>query len=145
VLLQNRGAGFRLVEGHPNVIAPRKRPLHTIVPALLERDGRPVMSFGVMGGQYQAVGHIQILIGLLDRGLDIQQACDAPRSFAIDGGLTLETTTDVSVADDLKRRGHCVVWADEPLGACNAIYVDHGRGIMFGASDHRKDGVALGF
>ena len=145
VLLHNRGAGFCLVEGHPNAIAPRKRPLHTIVPALLEQAGRPVMPFGVMGGQYQAAGHVQILTGLLDHGLDVQRACDAPRSFAVEGSLTLETTIGPSVAKDLARRGHRIVWADEPLGACNAIYVDHARGVMFGASDHRKDGIALGF
>ena len=98
-----------------------------------------------MGGQYQAAGHVQILTGLLDRGLDIQRACDAPRSFAVEGSLTLETTIGRSVAEDLARRGHRIAWADEPLGACNAIYVDHARGVMFGASDHRKDGIALGF
>jgi gamma-glutamyltranspeptidase/glutathione hydrolase len=81
---------------------------------------------------------------LLDRGLDIQQACDAPRSFALDGVLSLETTIDKSVAANLAARGHRTAWADEPLGACNAVYIDHARGVMFGASDHRKDGLALG-
>ena len=143
VLLQNRGAGFRLIEGHPNAIAPRKRPFHTIIPGLLAKDGKPAMAMGVMGGQYQATGHMQILTGLLDRGLDIQQASDMPRSFAFDGNLSLEPTISVAVADDLATRGHRIVWADEPLGGCQIVYVDHARGVMYGASDHRKDGVAL--
>jgi gamma-glutamyltranspeptidase/glutathione hydrolase len=143
VLLQNRGAGFRLIEGHPNAIAPRKRPFHTIIPGLLEKDGKPVMALGVMGGQYQATGHMQILSGVLDRGLDIQQASDVPRSFAFDGALSLEPTVSASVADDLIARGHRVTWADEPIGGFQAVQIDHERGVMLGASDHRKDGIAL--
>ena len=143
VLLQNRGAGFRLIEGHPNSIAPRKRPFHTIIPGMLLQHGKPVMALGVMGGQYQATGHIQILSGVLDRGLDIQQASDAPRSFAFDGTLSLEPTISQAVADDLTALGHKVKWADEPIGACQAIHIDHARGVMYGASDQRKDGIAL--
>jgi gamma-glutamyltranspeptidase/glutathione hydrolase len=143
VLLQNRGSGFSLVEDHPNAIAPRKRPFHTIIPGLLAKGGKPIMAFGVMGGQYQAAGHMQILSGVLDRGLDIQQSSDAPRSFAFDGTLTLEPTIPGAVADDLMARGHRVIWADEPLGGCQAVHVDLSRGVMFGASDHRKDGIAL--
>ncbi|MEH2493394.1 gamma-glutamyltransferase [Bradyrhizobium sp. AZCC 2230] len=143
VLLQNRGSGFSLVEGHPNAIAPRKRPFHTIIPGLLAKRGKPIMAFGVMGGQYQAAGHMQILSGVLDRGLDIQQSSDAPRSFAFDGTLTLEPTIPGAVADELIARGHRVIRADEPLGGCQAVHVDLSRGVMFGASDHRKDGIAL--
>jgi gamma-glutamyltranspeptidase/glutathione hydrolase len=143
VLLQNRGSGFSLLEGHPNAIAPGKRPFHTIIPGLLAKDGKAVMAFGVMGGQYQATGHLQILSGVLDRGLDIQQASDAPRSFAFDGVLQLEPTVARAVADDLAARGHRVEFVTEPLGGCQAVQVDWDKGVMFGASDHRKDGVAL--
>ncbi|MCO5090726.1 gamma-glutamyltransferase family protein [Bosea sp. (in: a-proteobacteria)] len=143
VMLQNRGSGFRLVEGHPNAIAPRKRPFHTIIPGMLARDGRAIMPLGVMGGQYQATGHVHFISGILDRGLDPQQASDAPRSFAHDGKLTLEPTLPPAVAADLTARGHDVAWAADPLGGCQAIWVDHARGVMFGASDHRKDGFAL--
>jgi gamma-glutamyltranspeptidase/glutathione hydrolase len=143
VMLQNRGSGFRLIEGHPNAIAPRKRPFHTIIPGMLAKNGRAVMPFGVMGGQYQATGHVHFLSGILDRGLDPQQASDTPRSFAYDGKLSLEPTIPADIAADLKARGHNVVWSDEPLGGCQAIWVDHTRGVMFGASDHRKDGFAL--
>jgi gamma-glutamyltranspeptidase/glutathione hydrolase len=86
---------------------------------------------------------MQILSGLLDRGLDIQQASDAPRSFAFDGVLSLEPTISATVADDLVARGHRVRWADEPLGGFQGVYVDASSGVMYGASDHRKDGIAL--
>ena len=143
VLLQNRGAGFRLIEGHPNAIAPRKRPFHTIIPGLALKDGKPALALGVMGGQYQATGHAQILTSVIDRGLDIQAASDLPRSFAFDGKLQLEPTIAEATVADLKARGHDVTIVDEPLGGCQAIYVDHQRGVMFGATDHRKDGLAL--
>lgn len=143
VLLQNRGAGFRLVEGHPNAIAPRKRPFHTIIPGLALKAGMPAMALGVMGGQYQATGHAQILSAVIDRGLDIQAASDLPRSFAFDGKLQLEPTVAQATIADLAARGHDVTIVDEPLGGCQAIYVDHERGVMFGATDHRKDGLAL--
>lgn len=144
VLLQNRGAGFSLVPGHPNAIAPGKRPFHTIIPGLALHDGKPVMALGVMGGQYQATGHAHFLSSVIDRGFDIQAASDLPRSFAINGVLQLEPTVPQATRDALAARGHVIEIVDEPLGGCQAIYVDHQRGVLFGATDHRKDGVALG-
>jgi gamma-glutamyltranspeptidase/glutathione hydrolase len=145
VLFHNRGTGFRTDPKHPCAIAPSKRPLHTIIPGLLYRDSKPIMPFGVMGGHYQAAGHAHFLSQVLDRGLDIQAASDEPRSFAFDGKLTLERTLSQTVADDLTRRGHAVHWSDLPIGGAQAVWVDHQRGILFGASDHRKDGAALSY
>lgn len=144
VLLQNRGCGFSLDPESPNAIGPRKLPFHTIIPAIVLHDGRPVMSFGVMGGQYQAVGHVHILSQIVDRGLDVQMASDQPRSFFTDGAISLEPTIPAEVKHELERRGHATRWADEPLGGCQAIWIDRERNVLWGASDHRKDGIALG-
>ncbi len=145
VLLHNRGWGFRLDAAHPNALAPRKRPMHTIIPGLVMKGGRAVMPFGVMGGHYQATGHANFLSNVFDLGMDIQSASDAPRSFAYDGALQLEPTFARSLGDDLAQRGHKLDWVEAPLGGCQAILIDHARGVLFGASDHRKDGMALGY
>jgi len=145
VLLQNRGCGFSLQPGHANAYGPSKRPLHTIIPAMLRQSGVPVMSFGVMGGQYQATGHAAFLSQVLDRGLNPQQAAEAPRSFAFGDTLSLETGFDETIATDLALRGHHVEWSPDPLGGCQAIWIDHERGLLVGGSDPRKDGMALGY
>jgi gamma-glutamyltranspeptidase/glutathione hydrolase len=145
VLLQNRGCGFSLQPGHANAIAPGKRPFHTIIPGMVRKDGQTVMSFGVMGGQYQATGHAHILSQIVDRGFDVQMASDQPRSFYTDGAITLEITISPEAKAELEQRGHKTRWATEPLGGCQAIWIDRKRGVLWGASDHRKDGIALGY
>jgi gamma-glutamyltranspeptidase/glutathione hydrolase len=145
VLLHNRGWGFRLKPGHPNALGPNKRPMHTIIPGMVMQGGRCVMPFGVMGGHYQATGHGNFLSNVFDLGMDIQAASEAPRSFAFDGVLSLEPTFAKENGAQLAARGHDVRWADAPLGGCQAIWIDHARGVLLGATDHRKDGVALGF
>jgi gamma-glutamyltranspeptidase/glutathione hydrolase len=145
VLLHNRGTSFRTTPGHANAIAPHKRPFHTIIPAMLCKDGRAVMPYGVMGGQYQAVGHAHIAHHMLDRGLDPQQAAEMPRTFAFRGRLRVETTVSEAVIGDLTRRGHEVDIAKVPFGGCQAIWIDRGRGALVGGSEPRKDGLALGY
>lgn len=139
---QNRGAGFSLEKGRPNELAPGKRPLHTIIPAMLRRDGKLGMSFGVMGGQYQPTGHVRLVSNLVDFGMDLQAAIDAPRSFFEDGALTLERGYDEAVIAPLESRGHAVRRRPEPLGGAQAIVIDEARGVLIGASDPRKDGAA---
>lgn len=145
VLLHNRGWSFRAKPGHLNSLGPRKRPMHTIIPGLLRKDGKTVISFGVMGGHYQAAGHANLLSNIFDMKMDIQAAAEAPRSFAFDGVLSLETTIPAAVCDELRARGHDARFSEEPIGGCQAIRIDHARGVLFGASDHRKDGLALGY
>jgi len=145
VLLHNRGTSFRTTPGHPNAIAPGKRPFHTIIPAMLVRDGRAVMPFGVMGGQYQAVGHAHFAHRMLDRGMDPQQAADAPRIFAFRGKLRVEQSLPQPIVADLARRGHDIDVAKVPLGGCQAIWIDHAKGVLIGGSEPRKDGMALGY
>ncbi len=145
VMLHNRGSAFRATPGHPNAIAPGKRPLHTIIPGMVMKGGEALMPFGVMGGHYQATGHAHFLSGVFDRGLDVQVASDAPRSFATGGRLEIEPTVPDEVAAELARRGHEVAVVDSPIGGCQAILIDRARGTLMGASDHRKDGMALGY
>ncbi|MCJ2033890.1 gamma-glutamyltransferase [Methylobacterium sp. J-068] len=145
VLLHNRGFSFRVEPGHPNTIGPRKRPMHTIIPGMLMRDGAAVAPFGVMGGHYQAMGHVELLTGIIDRGLDVQEALDAPRSFAYGGGIELEGGFQPGLAEDLAARGHVTVPAPVPIGGGQIIWIDPATGMRAAGSDPRKDGLALGY
>ncbi len=147
IVLTNRGEGFVLEEGHPNCIAPGKRPLHTIIPGMLRRDGRTSMSFGVMGGEYQAMGHMQFLTRHLDYGLDVQEAQDAPR-WMVDpytGVVEIEDTVPVEIVEELRQRGHDIAYAANPIGGSQAIRIDWENGVLIGGSDPRKDGCAIGY
>ena len=145
VLLQNRAAGFRIEPGHPNGIVPGKRPLHTLLAALVTRNGRAVLPFGVMGGQFQAVGQVHVLTNILDYGMDIQTALDLARGFHYEGVYRLEAGISATVMADLERWGHVVARSEEPLGGGQAIWIDWENGVLVGGSDPRKDGCALGY
>jgi len=145
VVLQSRGRSFRLDRDHPNVIAPGKRPLHTIMPGMAVKDGRVVMPFGVMGGGYQPFGHVRLITNLIDFGMDPQEALDAPRVYYQDGAVEVERGVPQSVVNDLARLGHRVSIAPGPFGGGQAVVIDWEKGTLTGASDHRKDGCALGY
>lgn len=145
IMLQNRGCSFVLTPDHPNAIAPAKRPMHTIIPALAIREGRCDMSFGVMGGSYQAMGHAHFISNIVDCGMDVQQAIDGPRVF-FDGEKTdVEHGVSQAAIDGLTARGHDVNVRALPLGGGQAIRIDWDRGVLIGGSDGRKDGCALGY
>jgi gamma-glutamyltranspeptidase / glutathione hydrolase len=152
ISLQNRGAGFVLTPGHPNQVGPDKRPFHTIIPAFLTKDGKPQMSFGVMGGNMQPQGHIQTLIRMLDYGQNPQAACDAPR-WRVAGPLSVnsEVTMAESTVAALKARGHDIAPLIDPymdFGSGQFIWRLEEDGELTGyiaASDSRKDGQAVGF
>jgi len=151
VSLQNRGHGFSLRSGSPNRVAPGKRPFHTIIPAFLTKDGQPVMSYGVMGGDMQPQGHMQTLVRMLDHGQNPQAACDAPRwRFNLQKKLNLEPGMDPDTVAGLKALGH-------QLDDIQDSYQDFGAGQFIwrlgdpavqgyvAASDPRRDGLAAGF
>jgi gamma-glutamyltranspeptidase/glutathione hydrolase len=156
-VLQDRGEAFSLKPGHPNVYEPGKRPFHTIIPAFVTRAGKPLMSFGVMGGGMQPQGHVQILVNMIDFGMNLQEAGDAPRlrhtgssqptdEVMTDGGVvSLENGFSPETVRGLLERGHRVQTAMGGYGGYQAIYRDHEHGVYIGASESRKDGQASGF
>ena len=145
IMLQNRGGGFRIQPGHPNCIAPGKRPLHTIIPSLVTKNGRAVMPFGVMGGQYQPVGQSHVLTNILDYGCDVQEAIDMPRGLHYEGVYQLEDGIPAEIVEGLKKLGHKTTSVVGPLGGGQAIWIDWDKGTLTGGSDPRKDGCALGY
>jgi gamma-glutamyltranspeptidase/glutathione hydrolase len=145
ITLHNRGAGFNLTPGHPNQIAPHKRPLHTLVPAMILRDGKPWVSFGVMGGDNQAQAHAQVVMNLVDFGMNIQEAGEAARMRHGGESLQLESGIDPEVRRALEARGHKTRDGRGAMGGFQGILVDPRTGVLMGGSDPRKDGLAIGW
>ena len=144
ILFQNRGAGFTLEEGHPNEAGPGKRPMHTIIPGILQQNGKTVAPFGVMGGQYQSTGHARFLSNIADYGMDMQAALDAPRAFAEGDIVKVERGYSDAVRAELSDLGHTVEIPDTAIGGAQVIKI-HDNGTLEGASDPRKDGCAIGY
>ncbi len=158
-ILQDRGEMFVLQDDHPNRYAPGKRPFHTIIPAFVTRQGKPWLSFGVMGGAMQPQAHVQIIMNLVDFGMNLQEAGDAPRiqhegsteptgqsAAMLDGGeVNLESGFAYETVRALMRKGHKVSFADGPYGGYQAILRDPQTGVYYGASESRKDGQAAGY
>ncbi|WP_439523222.1 gamma-glutamyltransferase [Marivita sp.] len=144
ILFQNRGAGFTLQPGHVNEYGGGKRPMHTIIPAILRDAGRVTMPFGVMGGQYQPTGHARVVSNMTDFGMEPQAALDAPRCFAEKGQLKMERGYGDDVRARLTAMGHDVVTPEAAIGGAQAILI-HEHGVLEGASDPRKDGCAIGY
>ena len=144
VVLHNRGAGFTLQRGHPNRLAPGKRPLHTLVPGLIMKDGKPLMPFGVMGGDNQAQAHAQVVVNLVDFGMNVQEAGDAARVRHGEEGLALESGIGEGVRGALRERGHRLIDGRGLMGGYQAVMIDPVTGVLMGGSDPRKDGLAIG-
>ncbi|MFC2137717.1 gamma-glutamyltransferase [Bacteroidota bacterium] len=156
-MLQDRGELFSLEEGHFNLIEPNKRPFHTIIPGFITKDGKPWVSFGVMGGAMQPQGHAQIVVNLIDFGMNLQEAGDAPRiqhtgsseptgEEMTDGGqVLLESSFDYETIKALMKKGHKVGYSLGSYGGYQSIMRDDENGVYYGASESRKDGQAAGY
>lgn len=156
--LQNRGTLFALDDKHLNRLEPHKRPFHTIIPAMVTKDARPFLVFGVMGGDFQAQGHVQVLVNMLDFGMNVQEAGEAPRIEHVGsptptgkpgdpkgGALKAERGIPTAVLRDLERRGHQVSEVVTNGGGYQAILIDPKTGMLHGGSEARKDGCAAGY
>lgn len=156
-ILQDRGELFSLQEGHMNVYEPHKRPFHTIIPAFITKNGKPYMSFGVMGGSMQPQGHTQVVVNLIDFGMNLQEAGDAPRirhegssqptgEIMNDGGIVnLESGFSYETIRELIGKGHQIKMSRGGYGGYQAIHWDEKEGVYYGASESRKDGMAIGY
>jgi gamma-glutamyltranspeptidase/glutathione hydrolase len=145
VALQNRGSLFVLKPGHPDEIAPHKRPMHTLVPAMAMKNGRPWLSYGVMGGDMQPQGHVQVLLNLVEFGMNVQEAGEAPRFRHSAAGLAIESGISPEARFGLGQRGHRLVDTIGAFGGFQGILIDPRSGVLMGGSDPRKDGLAIGF
>jgi gamma-glutamyltranspeptidase/glutathione hydrolase len=149
IVLQNRGKSFSLNPKHFNRLEPHKRPMHTIIPGMVFKEGEFLMSFGVMGADMQPQGHVQFLINLIDFKMNLQEAMDAPRGRHLQGmEVYLEDGISDEVASELQGRGHQIIRAASPInqvGGGQAIYLDRSQNVLLGASDRRKDGCAIGY
>jgi gamma-glutamyltranspeptidase / glutathione hydrolase len=145
VNFHNRGEGFVLNPAHPNCIAPRKRPMHTLVPAMVLKYGKPLMAFGVMGAHFQPMGHVYVMNNMFDYGMGPQEALDAPRMFFEGDAILTEENIPAEVIAGMEARGHKLRHRPLPWGGGQIVMFDRANGTLIGASDHRKDGLALGY
>ena len=145
IVLQNRGSLFSLKKEHPNLLSPHKRPFHTLVPAMVFSNNRPWLSFGVMGGDMQPQGHVQVLLNLIDFGMNIQEAGEAARIRHSPLGVLLESAITAEARWGLQQRGHRLRNSIGAFGGFQGILIDPTTGVLMGGSDPRKDGLAIGF
>ena len=146
ILLQNRGVNFRLQKNHPNSIDGHKRPLHTIIPGLVTNNNNEViLSYGVMGGQYQPVGQSHVLQNIFDFNMSVQEAIDFPRAFYLNGKYEFEKSIHKDILNQLTDRGHYTNYKNSTHGGGQAIFIDRKEGVMIAGSDPRKDGSAIGY
>jgi gamma-glutamyltranspeptidase/glutathione hydrolase len=145
ICLQNRGSSFRLDSSSWNRIEPGKRPLHTIIPALVMKDGTPYFSYGVMGGDNQPQAHVQVFLNMIEFGMNVQEAGEASRFRHTGGDLGLESGIDFGIRQGLSHRGHRVVTMVDGYGGYQGIVIDPESSVLMGGSDPRKDGCAMGW
>ena len=145
IVLHNRGAGFSFDPTSHNRLEGGKRPFHTLIPAMVFKDDKPWLTFGVMGGDMQAQGHVQVLLNLIDFGMDVQQAGEQPRFRHFENGLALESAIGAEVRKALEAKGHKLVSSPGAFGGYQAIMLDPASGALAGGSDVRKDGCAMGW
>ncbi len=145
VVFHNRGQGFVLDPRHPNCIAPGKRPMHTLVPAMAMQDGKPFAAFGVMGAAFQPIGHVYMMTNMIDYGLDAQEAVDCPRMFFEGGEVLIEAGVPAATAAAMALMGHKIGLRADPWGGGQIVAFDSVNGTLVGGSDPRKDGLALGY
>jgi gamma-glutamyltranspeptidase/glutathione hydrolase len=146
IALQNRGTGFSLEPGHPNEIAAGKRALHTNMPGMVFKNGKPWISYGVMGGNMQPQGHTQVLLNMIEFGMNVQEAGEMPRfRHFSDRYVAFESGVGIEVLQELIQKGHRPMTSMGVYGGYQAILIDWENGVLMGGSDPRKDGAALGY